>query len=98
MKRSKAKAPYKLWGGRFETSASNKLQIFSNSLAFDYRLAQADILGTKAYAAALERAGILSRTELARAAKALDTLAREIAASDEEYFSRAAEEDIHSFI
>ena len=59
------KPPYKLWGGRFKTSAGAILNAFSQSLAFDYRLAQADIQGTKVYARVLQHAGILSRAETA---------------------------------
>jgi len=92
------KSPYKLWGGRFEKSAGALLEAFSQSLGFDYRLAHADIQGTKAYARALERAGILTRPETARAVRALDAVAREVAAGGEEYVRGAAEEDIHTFI
>jgi argininosuccinate lyase len=93
-----AKTPYKLWGGRFEQSASSNLDAFSQSIAFDYRLVQADILGTKVYARALQRAGMLSRSETARAARALDALARQAAAAGKEFFLGAAEEDIHTFV
>ena len=92
------KTPYKLWGGRFEKAAGAVLNAFSQSLAFDYRLAQADIQGTKVYARALERAGILSAAEVARALRALDAVAREATSAGEEYFQGAAEEDIHTFI
>jgi argininosuccinate lyase len=90
--------PYKLWGGRFEKSSGALLNAFSQSLAFDYRLAQADIQGTKAYARVLERSGILSRSESARAVRELDALGREIGAAGEDYFLGSAEEDIHTFL
>jgi argininosuccinate lyase len=96
--RKAAKAPYKLWGGRFEKSSGSILDAFSQSLAYDYRLAQADILGTKVYARALQRAGILSRAEAARAVRALNALAREAEAAGNEFFLGAAEEDIHTFV
>jgi len=91
-------SPYRLWGGRFKKAAGKPLEAFSHSLHFDYRLAQADILGTKAYARALGRAGILTRAERARAHRALDALARDAAAAGEKFFAGAAEEDIHTFI
>jgi argininosuccinate lyase len=94
----RATKPYKLWGGRFEKAAGKTLEAFSHSLSFDYRLAQADLLGTKAYAAALQRAGILTPAEAVRAAKALDAVARQAAAAGEAFFAGAAEEDIHTFI
>ena len=92
------KTPYKLWGGRFEKATGAQLEAFSRSLDFDYRLALADIQGTKAYARALESARILSRKEAAQALHGLDALAREIAAAKPESFRQAAEEDIHTFI
>ncbi len=51
----------KLWGGRFETGPSEIFDRFSGSLDFDRRLIGADILGSQAFARALEQAGILSR-------------------------------------
>ena len=70
-----AKAAYKLWGGRFEKGPGELLETFSRSIQFDYRLAVADLRGTKAYAHALQRARILTPKESARAARALDALA-----------------------
>lgn len=97
-----ATQPYQLWGGRFEKAASKALEAFSFSLRFDYRLAHADVVGTLAYARALERAGILSRTEARRAAKALQSLATELAtemgSQGADYFAGAGEEDVHTFI
>ncbi|HWP83954.1 MAG TPA: argininosuccinate lyase, partial [Terriglobia bacterium] len=92
------KSPYQLWGGRFEKAPGAVLQEFSQSLAFDYRLAEADIRGTKAYARALHRAGILSRAEAAKAARALEALGREAAAAGPDFWKGAAEEDIHTFV
>jgi argininosuccinate lyase len=97
-KSSHDKTPYKLWGGRFEKGPSRILEAFSKSLAYDYRLLWGDIQGTKAYAGALHRAGILSNAEAARAVRALDALAREVAAAGDDYFRSAPEEDIHTFV
>ena len=91
-------APYKLWGGRFEKGPGTKLEAFSRSLPFDYRLAQADIVGTKAYVRALERERVLSSREAARSLQALDALAEELAAGGEKSFEGAAEEDVHTFV
>ena len=92
------KTPYKLWGGRFEKATGEELETFSRSLHFDYRLALADIRGTKAYVRALERARILTREESARSTKALDSLARQAAAAGQKFFEGASEEDIHTFV
>ena len=92
------KTPYKLWGGRFEKPPAKILEAFSQSLSFDYRLAQADIEGTKAYARALELARILTHREAAQAVRALDALAAEVAKTGAGYFAGAREEDIHTFV
>ena len=92
------KQPYRLWGGRFEKAAGEQLEAFSRSLQFDYRLAQADIRGTKAYAGELQRLGIFSRPEAEKISKSLDAIATEAAAAGKKYFEGAAEEDIHTFL
>lgn len=97
MKKS-PKQPYRLWGGRFEKGAGEQLETFSRSLQFDYRLAQADIRGTKAYAGELQRLGIFSRPEAEKISKSLDAIATEAAAAGKKYFEGAAEEDIHTFL
>ena len=98
MKKISTKTPYKLWGGRFEKGPGERLENFSRSLQFDYRLALADIRGTKAYAGELQRAGILTRAENARAGQALDALARAAKAAGPDFFAGASEEDIHTFV
>ncbi len=97
MKRS-TKTPYKLWGGRFTKPPAKTLETFSQSLSFDYRLAQADIEGTRAYAHALQSVRILTAREAAGAAKALDDLAKEVAEKGPDWFRGAPEEDIHTFV
>ncbi len=89
---------YQLWGGRFEKSAGKNLEALSFSMPFDYRLAGADIEGTRVYAQALERAGLLTPREGARARKALDQLARDLQAEGVKAFEGAREEDIHTYI
>jgi argininosuccinate lyase len=93
-----AQTPYKLWGGRFAKPPAKALETFSQSLSFDYRLAQADIEGTQAHARALQSVGILTAREAARAAKALDNLAKDVARGGAEMFRGAADEDIHTFV
>jgi len=104
----RTRTPYKLWGGRFKKPPAELLERFSQSLAFDYRLAQADIRGTQAYARALERAGILTRRETQKAVRALEALSRELARPTGPFgatasfaktaSSASAEEDIHTFV
>ncbi len=62
----------KLWGGRFEKGPAELFERFSESLSFDRRLLEADIVGSKAFASALERVGILSADERGRIHQAFD--------------------------
>ncbi len=86
----------KLWGGRFETGPSEIFERFSGSLEFDRRLIGADILGSQAFARALEQAGILSAEERARIVDALDRIREE--AAGPEFFEGAADEDVHTLV
>ena len=53
-----------LWGGRFTAKPDQLLSEFGDSFRFDRRLFAADIQGSMAYAAALERAGVITSSEL----------------------------------
>ncbi len=86
----------KLWGGRFETGPSEIFDRFSGSLDFDRRLIGADILGSQAFARALEQAGILSADERARIVEALDQIREE--AAEPEFFAGATDEDVHTLV
>src|SRR5208337_4821100 len=67
-------ARMKLWGGRFETGRSEVFERFSGSLHFDKRLIGADIQGSKAFARALERVGILTADERGRIVDAFEQI------------------------
>lgn len=86
----------KLWGGRFESSPSEIFERFSGSLAFDRRLIEADIEGTRAWARVLEGAGIFTAAERKQADEALAALLAECA--DPAFFDGAAEEDVHTLV
>ncbi|OFW00106.1 MAG: argininosuccinate lyase [Acidobacteria bacterium RIFCSPLOWO2_12_FULL_54_10] len=98
MKKPLKNQTYQLWGGRFEKSPGARLEAFSRSLDFDYRLALADIQGTSAFARALHSVGILSRAELQRALGGLDKLSRDLASAGPDLFRNAPEEDVHTFV
>jgi argininosuccinate lyase len=80
----------KLWGGRFESGPSETFQQFSWSLHFDKRLFEVDVEGSRAYAAALKRVGILNTDEAAR----MDAALAAIAPPPE----GAPDEDIHTYV
>ena len=86
----------KLWGGRFESGPAELFERFSGSLDFDRRLLEADVIGSKAFASALESVGILSSGERDRIRAAFDEILTESQVSD--YFDGADDEDIHTFV
>lgn len=86
----------KLWGGRFESGPSEVFERFSESLSFDRRLIEADIAGSKAFARALERAGVLTPGEREQIATAFDAILAESAAPG--FFDGAADEDVHTLV
>lgn len=83
-----------LWGGRFTSGPSPELQVLSKSTQFDWVLAQYDIQGSRAHAAALAAAGYLSDDELARMRSALDELSARVA--DGRAQPASDDEDVHS--
>ncbi|HEY7486579.1 MAG TPA: argininosuccinate lyase [Streptosporangiaceae bacterium] len=89
-----AKAPTRLWGGRFEGGPSDALARLSVSVQFDWRLAPYDLLGSRAHARVLGRAGLLTDDELAKMLSALDDLER--ACRSGEFRPTVADEDVHT--
>lgn len=53
----------KLWGGRFSESTDAFVEAFTASIQFDQRLFKHDIAGSRAHAAMLARAGLLTEQE-----------------------------------
>lgn len=86
-----------LWGGRFEGKTSPLFKRFNDSLRFDWRLVQADIAGSKAWASAIQRAGVISADDLKRLHGALDELAA-VAKSRGEAIAADGDEDVHSWV
>ena len=81
----------KLWGGRFSKATDSLMEQFNASIGFDWRLYEADVRGSLAYARAIQRAGILSAEEadaicngLHRVKEELDAGAFQLAPSDED--------------
>ena len=52
-----------LWGGRFQGKADPGFAAFNNSIRFDRRLFEADVLGSIAYCHALVGAGVFTAEE-----------------------------------
>lgn len=83
-----------LWGGRFSSGPSSALTELSRSTHFDWRLAAYDLAGSKAHAAVLSRAGLLSDDDLAALLDGIDALAADVAAG--EFVAEPGDEDVHT--
>jgi argininosuccinate lyase len=86
----------KLWGGRFESGPGEVFERFSGSLDFDRRLIDADILGSQAFARALEQVGVLTAAERERITGAFAQIRGE--SVKPEFFSGATDEDVHTLV
>jgi len=70
--------PHALWGGRFADGPDALFRAINDSLPFDWRLVRQDIAGSRAWAAALGRAGVLTAEEVGRLDAALGDLDEEV--------------------
>ena len=86
---------HKLWGGRFSTGPHPALDAVNRSIGVDFRLWPCDIALSKAWAAALADAGVISPRERDRLISGLGAVARRIARGAPPI---AADEDIHTMI
>ena len=63
-----------LWGGRFTQAADTRFKQFNDSLRFDYRLAEQDIVGSIAWSKSLLSVGVLTEQEQQKLELALNEL------------------------
>ncbi len=82
-----------MWGGRFSQGPAEIMEAINASIDIDKRLWREDIAGSKAHAAMLAEAGIISHADADAILKGLDQVAGEIEAGTFN-FSKALE-DIH---
>jgi argininosuccinate lyase len=87
------KSANKMWGGRFAASPAEVMQEINASIGFDKALAPQDIRGSKAHAAMLAEAGIITKADAREIIRGLDQILSEIEAGTFP-FSRALE-DVH---
>ncbi len=86
----------KAWGGRFAERTDRRVETYTSSLPFDWRLYPYDVQGSIAYARALVKAGILSDAEGRQIVVGLEEIRKEL---DEGKLDRdPAHEDIHMYI
>ena len=86
--------PVRLWGGRFESGPAEALARLSVSVQFDWRLAQYDLLASRAHARVLHRAGLLDDGEFARLSSAIEGLSQDCRSGA--FRPSAADEDVHT--
>uniref|UniRef100_A0A8B9BXE5 Argininosuccinate lyase n=1 Tax=Anser brachyrhynchus TaxID=132585 RepID=A0A8B9BXE5_9AVES len=84
----------KLWGGRFSGSTDPIMEMLNASIGYDQRLSEVDIQGSMAYAKALEKAGILTKTELEKILSGLEKISEEW--SKGVFVVKQSDEDIHT--
>jgi len=82
-----------LWGGRFKKNSSSLLKKINNSISFDYRLANQDIMVSIAYIKVLEKANVIDKKEYIKIKKALKEIDNEIQNNDFKFNEDF--EDIH---
>jgi argininosuccinate lyase len=87
-----------LWGGRFTEAMVPTMARFNASLPFDWRLWEADILGSVAWARGLAQTGLLSDPERDQIIAGLEWLRRDIGADPGAAFRDANDEDIHTYV
>lgn len=85
-----------MWGGRFAEGPSAVMRDINVSIGVDKRLWRQDIAGSRAHAAMLASAGILSKGDAAEIARGLDAIEAEYAAGS--LVENAALEDIHMHV
>ncbi|MCR9941846.1 argininosuccinate lyase [Vibrio owensii] len=86
-----------LWGGRFTQAADTRFKDFNDSLRFDYRLAEQDIVGSIAWSKALLSVDVLSAEEQQKLELALNELKLEVM-EDPHQILHSDAEDIHSWV
>ena len=79
--------------GRFASGPAAEVARFTESISFDWRLWQQDILGSIAHATMLQKAGLLTKSELSAIRRSLISIGQEIA--DGKFDWKPELEDVH---
>lgn len=86
-----------LWSGRFDNAPNAEVFAFGKSLPVDKRLIDDDIAGSRAWAQALAKAGVLTASDAEAIVSGLDHV-RESVHADPAMLDRADDEDVHAFV
>uniref|UniRef100_A0A4W4EGT5 Argininosuccinate lyase n=1 Tax=Electrophorus electricus TaxID=8005 RepID=A0A4W4EGT5_ELEEL len=84
----------KLWGGRFVGNTDPIMESFNASIAYDQRMWDADIRGSKAYVRALQKANLVTQHEMNQIHVGLDKIHGEW--SSGKFQIKPGDEDIHT--
>jgi argininosuccinate lyase len=87
----------KLWGGRFAEEEDPLFAAFNDSLSFDRELLDADVEGSIAWSRALERAGVITRSEREKLVSALRKILRVHRRNPRRIIASGAE-DVHAYV
>jgi argininosuccinate lyase len=86
-----------LWSGRFDNAPNAEVFDFGKSLPVDKRLIDDDITGSRAWAQALAKAGVLTPTDAEAIVSGLDAV-RAAVHADPSMMDHADDEDVHAFV
>ena len=86
----------KAWGGVFQQATDRRMEAFSESISFDWRLYAQDVRASSAHARMLAHVGLISDDECQQIVQALEQVRQEIAQGEFEF--RSELEDIHMHI
>ncbi|HMP04529.1 MAG TPA: argininosuccinate lyase [Gemmatales bacterium] len=89
-------AESKTWGGRFGAATDQRVELFTESISFDHRLAVEDIRASQAHARMLARIGVVTKNEADQLCAALAEIGARIAAGQLPFSTR--QEDIHTHV
>ncbi len=92
-----SQGPGRMWSGRFDRGPDELFDQFQRSFAFDRRLLPYEIAVDRAWAQAIERAGILTPDETKRLNATLDEIA-ERAEREPAWLDASNAEDVHHFV
>ncbi|KAF0310099.1 Argininosuccinate lyase [Amphibalanus amphitrite] len=84
----------KLWGGRFTGAVDPDMEKFNASIGYDRRMYKQDIQGSKAYAKAIHKAGLLTAEEESQIQTGLDQVLTEWESGT--FTLQPSDEDIHT--
>ncbi len=87
----------KMWGGRFDRPPDANFYEFQRSFSFDRRLLPYELAVDRAWARALEGAGILTADEARQILAALDQIERR-AQAEPSWLDNSPAEDVHHFV